>query len=254
MRKQVAAMVGVLSLAVATVGLAATVDPNSLLTEGYDSDNHNLVWGVADHPDSEEFEGTYDCSLETGTYNYEVGEDGKVMVLTDEGDAAVTYSEPDDEDDTTTESTVNYGETEGECDLTVTNVEGPQGQVNHGTVVSSFVHALKDAGVKAIGCYLRIIAQSDYGKGDQQVNVPDVEEGEEVDEGEEVIEEPETGSVDLTTHETTCGKPDHAGQGRPEGAGQGGPPEGKGKPEWAGPPEGVGQGRPEGAGEGRGRP
>ncbi len=242
-------MVGVLSVAIASVGLAATANPDSLLTEGYDPDNHNLVWGVADHPDSEDFDGTLDCRLVSGTYTYEADEDGKVVVLADDTGTDATYIQVDDEDPATTESTVAYGDTGGECELTATNVEGPNGQVNHGTVVSSFVRALKGAGFKGVGCYVRIIAQSDYGQGDQQVTVPEAsEEGEEGGGEEIVVEEPTSSTVDLTTHETVCGKPDHAGQGQPETAGQGGPPEGKGKP------EGVGGGRPEWAGQGGGRP
>ncbi|MEX0946065.1 MAG: hypothetical protein WD064_01720 [Acidimicrobiia bacterium] len=239
MRKQFAAMVGAISVLVAaSVGLAATGEPNSLLTEGYDSDNHTLVWGVADHPDSEDFVGTVDCRLETGSYDYEADEDGKVVVLTDDQGAAVQYASTEDGEPT--------DDTEGECSLTATNVEGPNGQVNHGSVVSSFVHALKALGITGAGCYVRLLAQSDYGKGDQQVQVPDVEEPE----GDEVIEaEPVAGAVDLTSHETTCGKPDHAGQG--------GPPEGKGKPDHAGqggPPEHAGQGGPPEHAQGRGRP
>ncbi|HEU4749979.1 MAG TPA: hypothetical protein VFT54_02865 [Acidimicrobiia bacterium] len=243
MRKQFAAMVGVISVLVAaSVGLAATGEPNSLLTEGYDSDNHTLVWGVADHPDSEDFEGTLDCRLVTGSYDYEADEDGKVVVLTDEEGAPVQYVPAEGGDPT--------DDTEGECSLTATNVEGPNGQVNHGSVISSFVHdlkaALKALGIRGAGCYVRLIAQSEYGKGDQQVQVPDVEEPEE---GEVIEAEPVEGTVDLTTHETTCGKPDHAGQG--------GPPEGKGKPDHAGqggPPEHAGQGGPPEHAQGRGRP
>jgi len=236
-------MVGVISVLVATsVGLAATGEPNSLLTEGYDSDNHTLVWGVAEHPDSEDFGGTLDCRLATGSYDYEADEEGKVVVLTDE-EGAVQYVPAEGGDPT--------DDTEGECSLTATNVEGPNGQVNHGSVVSSFVHALKALGITGAGCYVRLIAQSDYGKGDQQVQVPDVEEPEE---GEVIEAEPVSGTVDLTSHETTCGKPDHAGQGgppegkgKPDHAGQGGPPEGKGKPDHAGqggPPEHAQGGRP----------
>jgi hypothetical protein len=239
MRKQFAAMVGVISVLVAaSVGLAATGEPNSLLTEGYDSDNHTLVWGVADHPDSEDFEGTLDCRLVTGSYDYEADEDGKVVVLTDEDGNAVQYASTADGEPT--------DDTLGECSLTATNVEGPNGQVNHGSVVSSFVHGLKALGITSAGCYVRLMAQSDYGKGDQQVQVPDVEEPEE---GEVIEAEPVSGTVDLTSHETTCGKPDHAGQG--------GPPEGKGKPDHAGqggPPEHAGQGGPPEHAQGRGRP
>lgn len=123
-----------------------------------------------------------------------------------------------------------------DCTLNATDVTGPQGQVNHGTIVSAFVKALKEQGITGAGCYVKIIAGTDYGKGDQQVKVSDLSTTTTTLVGEEV-EEP---TVQFTVSETTCGKPDHAG----------GPPEGKGKPEWAG------QGKPDHAGppEGKGKP
>ena len=60
------------------------------------------------------------------------------------------------------------------ADVTVTvDVAGPAGQFNHGQVVSNFVRALKlqlnEAGRKAgIGCLVRMVAQSDNGKGEEQ--------------------------------------------------------------------------------------
>ena len=60
------------------------------------------------------------------------------------------------------------------ADVTVTvDATGPAGQVNHGQVVSNFVRALKlqlnEAGRKAgIGCLVRMVAQSNHGKGDEQ--------------------------------------------------------------------------------------
>ena len=60
------------------------------------------------------------------------------------------------------------------ADVTVTvEVAGPTGQFNHGQVVSNFVRALKlqlnEAGRKAgIGCLVRMVAQADNGKGEDQ--------------------------------------------------------------------------------------
>ena len=84
------------------------------------------------------------------------------------------------------------------CDLTEVDVTGPAGQVNHGQVVSSFVHALKEqlkaAGMRGgIGCLVRIVAQSDYGKGDQQ-------QGPTVADSTAVV----SGEFDLSAHEATC--------------------------------------------------
>ena len=61
------------------------------------------------------------------------------------------------------------------ADVTVTvDVVGPAGQINHGQVVSNFVRALKEqlneVGRRAgIGCLVRLVAQSDDGKGEEQV-------------------------------------------------------------------------------------
>lgn len=54
------------------------------------------------------------------------------------------------------------------------DVTGPNGQINHGQIVSE-LHNLIDG--KDVGCITRAVAQSDLGKGDQQVrpNDPTVE-------------------------------------------------------------------------------
>ncbi len=225
MNKRLAATIGVIgALFTSSIALAASSEPNSLLTEGYDSDNLKLVWGVADHPEAEGTTATLDCRIE-GTFTYEFDDTGKVVTLAGGGGPAM-YQPVDGT------SPVAYGETGEECILTVTDVVGPNGQVNHGTIVSSFVHALKEAGLRGAGCYVRFIAGSSYGKGDQQVQV-----GEVIPPTEPVT----TGEVTLATHETTCGNK-HAdgdeeltsssngngnGRGKPQGAGHGRPP-------WAG--------------------
>jgi len=68
-------------------------------------------------------------------------------------------------------------------------------------VVSSLVHALKEqmkeAGIRGgVGCLVRIVGQSDYGKGDEQQGPTVI--------GETVVV---SGEVDLTAHETSCGGP-----------------------------------------------
>jgi len=238
MNKRFAATIGVIgALVTSSIALAATSEPNSLLTEGYDADNHNLVWGVADHPDAEGTTATLDCRVE-GTFTYDVNEDGKVATLT--GDDGVAMYQPVDE----TADPVPYGETGEECILTVTGVEGPNGQVNHGTIVSSFVHALKEAGIRGAGCYIRFMAGSSYGKGDQQVLV-----GEVVPPTEPFT----TGEVTLATHETTCGNQHtdtEGGELTPNTDGLGG--NGNGNGNGHGKPEGTGHGRPPWAGQGGG--
>jgi hypothetical protein len=222
MNIRLAATVGVIGgLLTSSIALAASGEPNSLLTEGYDADNYKLVWGVAVHPEAEGATALFDCTV-NGDFSYEFDDTGKVVTLTGDGGPAM-YQPVDGT------SPVAYGETGEECILTVTGVEGPNGQVNHGTIVSSFVHALKEAGIRGVGCYIRTLAGSSYGKGEQQVQV-----------GEVVLPtEPVTGGdVTLTTHETTCGNQHTDAEGDELGsAGNGhGKPErtGRGKPPWAG--------------------
>lgn len=44
------------------------------------------------------------------------------------------------------------------------DVTGPNGQVNHGTIVSSIVASLKAEGYRGIGCIVRHFGQTDWGK------------------------------------------------------------------------------------------
>lgn len=56
------------------------------------------------------------------------------------------------------------------------SVEGPNGQVNHGTFVSNLMHALKEMGIKGSDKKEFKSALKEYGKGDMQVKVKDVDE------------------------------------------------------------------------------
>ncbi|MGQ0848162.1 MAG: hypothetical protein ACT4OP_03445 [Actinomycetota bacterium] len=211
-RTRLAVFAGVVSVLLAAgTGLALVGDV--IFTEGYDEDNQVIVWGV-----NETEEATYDCALTAGTYQYQTGVDGTVTSL-GQGGTPVTYA------GVTSTTTVNYGSTGGECDLRAVEVANENGVVNHGQVVSSFVHDLKtylrEQGVKGgVGCLVRVMAQSDYGQGDQAVHpdptaltVP------------AVTSTTITGEVDLTSHELSCGKPDHAGKPDAESSGRGGRPD-----------------------------
>jgi hypothetical protein len=237
MNKRLAASIGVVgALLTSSIALAASSEPNSLLTEGYDADNHKLVWGVADHPEAEGTTATLDCQIQ-GTFTYTVDDAGQVVTLVGEDGLPAAY-QPVDE----TADPVPYDPTGEECVLTVTDVEGPNGQVNHGTIVSSFVHALKEAGIRGVGCYVRFIAGSSYGKGEQQVQA-----GEVIPPTEPVTE----GEVTLATHETKCGNQHADGDEELTSAGNG---NGNGNGNGRGKPQGAGQGRPPWAGQGGGRP
>ncbi len=69
-------------------------------------------------------------------------------------------------------------ETEG-CH--VVSIAGPNGQVNHGSVVSAMAHYLGPGK----GKIMRHVAKSNFGKGDQMVKVDGADGGEEADAGEE---------------------------------------------------------------------
>lgn len=202
-------------LVLAVPGAAAELDSaDRALIHGYDPGAMQLLWAAVLDTEADDA-----CELGEGT------EDGEfVYEVSEAGDVTVDG-------------------VEGDCSFNVTDVTGPQGQVNHGSVVSNFVQALKESGYEGgVGCFVRIIAQSDYGQGDQQVTVSEAADPDEVpDEG--------ATSAELTVTETTCGKPDHAGP--PEGNGKpddAGPPDGNGKPDDGGPPEG--KGKPPWAGNG----
>jgi hypothetical protein len=182
-------LIGLL-VAVSTVvgGVAMAASNDTLLVEGFDPENNVLVFGV-----SAIDEDGFDCTVEGPDYSYVTDGAGSVTSLTKNGQpASFKFAGGAD---------FPYGQTTGVCDLSAVDVTGPAGQVNHGQVVSSFVQALKDqmkeAGVSGgVGCLVRTVAQSDYGKGDEQ-------------QGPTVIDETVvvSGEVDLTAHETTCGGP-----------------------------------------------
>jgi hypothetical protein len=131
-----------------------------------------------------------------------------------------------------------------EPELTVVEIEtNGEGEINHGMVVSSFVKHLKDNGYKGIGCLVRYVAQSNWGKDVAEEDLTEISA--ETDcpfnrGGDEEDEDSQTG-----------GKPAWAGQGPPPWAG--GPndtetaeaddsdsdsDDGKGRPDWAGTPGG----------------
>ncbi len=106
------------------------------------------------------------------------------------------------EGDTAEESDVGSELPEGCLEIDVT---GPNGQINHGSVVSNTVHALKEIRDELdgpLGHYIREIAKSDLGKDRDDV----VTSGEATD-----GDEPDGGKPEKADKET--GRPDHAGDG-----------------------------------------
>ena len=172
------------SMTFAGVAMAASVD--TLLVEGFDPEANTLVFGVSEVGDD-----SIDCTVSGSGFTYAIDATGTVTTLTKDGLTPSFKLAGVDQ---------LYGLTDGVCDLSAVDVTGPAGQVNHGQVVSSFVHAIKEqlreSGIRGgIGCLVHFISQSAYGKGDQQQGPTDVEPA--------VVASSE---VDLTSHETTCHK------------------------------------------------
>ena len=175
-------------LASAGVAAAAEDDPeDTVFNYGYDADNHVLVWGA------HATDGLYDCSIQVEgnlTATYGLTEDGLVLVETlHDDDGAVVVFQPTAESDLSedieepADLAFEYAGPDGECVVGGGVAEGPNGQVNHGMVMKLFNQVYEGPGR---GCVARYLAQSDFGKGDQQVNVPDVDpEAAELEDGAE---------------------------------------------------------------------
>lgn len=148
-RRLVAVVAGLAALALA-VPASAAPSPDTLLTAGYDTVTMQGYYTVGPFVDGEPAEG---------------------------GDAD------------------SEGDEASPCEaggLECFDVTGPNGQVNHGTIVSAFVKQFKELredGYTGIGCLVRHIAQTDWGKGDQQVKTGDemTEPGEAGEETEQTL-------------------------------------------------------------------
>lgn len=212
---------------------------DTLFNFGYDLINRLFLWNLS------ALDGIYDCTLENGpltaTYG-EASEAGLVPVDNLEGDAGVVQfpNRPANQvadDLEPADSPVSYTGADGECGLSGGEVSGPNGQVNHGMFMKLF-NSLYDGGGR--GCVARHLAQSDLGKGDQQVQANDTADFESVEAGD-------TGTVDFTTAEADCehgrkaveqdesagpaAQADNASNGKPDDAGK---PDHAGKPDDAG--------------------
>ncbi len=158
MRNRTALLLMVLTVFSLSAAALAAPAADTLLTHGYDSDQMALVFRVSPLDDKSE----NDCAR-----------DGRFG--DNQGRQAASPS----------------------CSFVTLSVVGPNGQVNHGQIVRAFSHAIRslDLGFNGKGCLMRILAGSDYGKGDQQVKAGDAVEGDTF-----------AGVVDLTSVETSCNK------------------------------------------------
>lgn len=112
-----------------------------------------------------------------------------------------------------------------ECGTSGLEVSGPNGQVNHGMFMKLINSLWQGPGR---GCVVRHLAQSDLGRGDQQVKPGDTSDAD--------LEEPAV--IDLTTVETRCLNPNKSAPdditGKPESAGR---PDTAGKSDVVGKPD-----------------
>lgn len=210
----------VVTFAVLSLGAVAWARPIvDTFIEGYDGDDYLLLYATADSTDPADTCGAYDPDA------------------TGDADDLETYA-------ATLANGAGVATVEGtECVFTAVSTVGPQGEVNHGSVVSALVRSLRAAEWEGgLGCLVRVIAQSDHGQGDQQVQAGTA------------LEPAETPEVDLTRHSVTCATPDAGEETVEETVEENGETRGNGhgKPEWAGPPS-AGEDHP-GRGNGRGRP
>lgn len=147
--------IAVLGLLVAVTGVAAATEhEDTAFNYGYDEANRLLLLNTTpfDHEDPEAA-----CQLDENLED-------------DEGtEHEVTYSslDPIDVDD--------LEDADGTtCELEAAEVSGPNGQVNHGMFMKAF-NSWYDGNRR--GCVNRFLAQSDLGKGTQQIQAnPDAEE------------------------------------------------------------------------------
>lgn len=160
-----AAVLGLLALS----GLAVATEhdgdepEDTVFNFGYDEENQVLVWGTSPI-DSQD-----DCTLGDGAeVTYGTTDDGVIQIPL----------LPDDV-----------------CALSGVAVPGPNGQVNHGMFMKA-INSVYDGPGR--GCINRHIARSDLGKGEQQIQVPDVDpDSSEVTEGD-------LGTVDFETALADC--------------------------------------------------
>jgi hypothetical protein len=194
---------------------------DTVFNYGYDDDFHVLLWNTSAD------DGLYDCTLQNGelTATYGEGTDSVIPVddLTD-GTDVVSFEDRAQEDLaeglTAAGEPVDYSGADGECGLSGAEVSGPQGQINHGMFMKLF-NSLYEG--KGRGCLNRYLAQSDLGKGDQQIKVSDV------DEAFESAVAGDEGTVEFVTVAADC---EHGKKGNGHGqssAEHGGKPESPGK-------------------------
>ncbi len=190
---------------IAGAGIASAVeaDPaeepseDTLFNFGYDEANHILLVGTS------ATDSTYDCTLEnekvTLTAQYDATEDGDILVdmlLAKDQEVLFANRTEVGSDITSVTDPAPYAPyaADGDCGVSAGVVGGPNGQINHGQFMK-LIHQLVDG--RGMGCLNRVIAQSDLGKGDQQLQKSDVDA---------TFAAATTGQVDFTTVAADCNR------------------------------------------------
>ena len=256
--------------ALSGIALAANESQeDTVFNYGYDEDSQFFAWNVT----SLEYDPDYEA-LEETVGEEEPASDEELAVLLEacglaapEGEEPIEYGYTFDGEtiqlfaltDGSFDPEADVPLESGECgEITGGYVTGPEGQVNHGMFLKLF-NSLYEGPNR--GCLVRHIAQSDLGKGDQQVEAdPAFEAGDTV----ELIED---GTIDFTTVAADCVRgPQGGDDGEDEVEGE--DSDRRGPPEWVRDKRGEdhpsnrekgngnngngnGNGKPEGAGGGR---
>jgi hypothetical protein len=171
-----------------------TLTGDTLISYGYDAENHAFIV----HTSSTD--SAYDCavpaevlvgygSLEDGSFEVTLFEEEGVPVEFPERTAEEGAEEPADDSEPGLDEM---------CQFSASVIAGPNGQINHGQFMKLF-HQI--VGKETSGCFNRFIAQSDLGKGDQQIRTSDIEDAVEGDEIEEAFTE---GVASFESFVATC--------------------------------------------------
>ena len=202
-RSSIVVLIAVGLFAAAGIASAAEGDPaegpsqDTLFNFGYDEANHILLVGTS------ATDSTYDCTLEsekvTPTAEYGATDNGGIrvdMLLAEDSEAIQFANRPEGKvssDFLLADEPASYA-ADGDCGVVAGVVGGPNGQINHGQFMKLF-HQLFDS--QGMGCLNRVIAQTDLGKGDQQLQTSDVDA---------TFAPDTTGQVDFTTVAADCNR------------------------------------------------
>ncbi len=168
-----------LSLTFVSSAALAAPSADTLLVAGYDSEQMAVIYGVSGIDQEGDKSATLDCTL-VGDFVYDLDdkaeEDAAQVAVTElwtkdkdavdgKGDPVEFFEENAVEVDGEESQGVEYVDATEECALKSVTIEpNGDGEVNHGTVVSTFANLLQGGN----GCMIRHFAQSDFGKGDYE--------------------------------------------------------------------------------------